>query len=139
MEQVGGPVIAVGVVLSAVFIPCTFLSGIVGQFFRQFALTIAVSTAISTFNSLTLSPALCALLLKPKGQGSEWRPFPGAAFGLLGAALAAMLAAGFKFWSLGLEVPAAWSERLGPHAWWAVPASAGAAGGVAGLLVFPGA
>ena len=67
MEQVAGPVVAVGVVLSAVFIPCAFLSGIVGQFFRQFALTIAVSTLISTFNSLTLSPALCALLLKPKG------------------------------------------------------------------------
>jgi multidrug efflux pump len=64
MEQVSGPIIAVGVVLSAVFVPCAFLSGIVGAFFRQFALTIAVSTAISTFNSLTLSPALCALLLK---------------------------------------------------------------------------
>ena len=65
MEEVSGPVIAVGLVLSAVFIPCAFLSGIVGQFFRQFALTIAVSTVISTFNSLTLSPALAALLLKP--------------------------------------------------------------------------
>jgi hydrophobe/amphiphile efflux-1 (HAE1) family protein len=67
MEQVAGPVVAVGVVLSAVFIPCAFLSGIVGQFFRQFALTIAVSTLISMVNSLTLSPALCALLLKPRG------------------------------------------------------------------------
>jgi multidrug efflux pump len=64
MAQVSGPIIAVGVVLSAVFVPCAFLSGIVGAFFRQFALTIAVSTLISTFNSLTLSPALCALLLK---------------------------------------------------------------------------
>src|SRR5215218_5974272 len=65
MEQVSGPVIAVGLVLSAVFIPCAFISGITGQFFRQFALTIAVSTLISAFNSLTLSPALCALLLRP--------------------------------------------------------------------------
>jgi multidrug efflux pump len=64
MEEVTAPVIAIGVVLSAVFIPCAFLSGIVGQFFRQFALTIAVSTLISTFNSLTLSPALAALLLR---------------------------------------------------------------------------
>jgi multidrug efflux pump len=64
MEEVTAPVIAIGVVLSAVFIPCAFLSGIVGQFFRQFALTIAVSTLISTFNSLTLSPALAAVLLK---------------------------------------------------------------------------
>ena len=65
MDQVAGPVVAVGIVLSAVFVPCAFLSGIVGQFFRQFALTIAISTLISTFNSLTLSPALCAILLKP--------------------------------------------------------------------------
>ena len=64
MEQVSGPVIAVALVLSAVFIPCAFISGITGQFFRQFALTIAVSTIISAFNSLTLSPALAALFLQ---------------------------------------------------------------------------
>jgi len=67
MGEVAGPVIAVGLVLTAVFVPCAFLSGIVGQFFRQFALTIAISTVISTLNSLTLSPALSAILLKPKG------------------------------------------------------------------------
>jgi len=66
MEEVSGPIIAVGLVLSAVFIPCAFISGIVGQFFRQFALTIAISTFISTINSLTLSPALAALLLRPR-------------------------------------------------------------------------
>ncbi|HEX3871041.1 MAG TPA: efflux RND transporter permease subunit, partial [Pirellulales bacterium] len=65
MDEVAGPVIAVGLVLSAVFMPCVFISGIVGEFFRQFALTIAVSTVISMFNSLTLSPALAALLLRP--------------------------------------------------------------------------
>ena len=65
MEEVSSPIIAVGVVLSFVFFPCVFISGIVGAFFKQFALTIAASTLISTFNSLTLSPALCALLLKP--------------------------------------------------------------------------
>ena len=70
MEQVSGPVIAVGLVLSAVFIPCAFISGITGQFFRQFALTIAVSTVISAFNSLTLSPALTALLLRPRDKGT---------------------------------------------------------------------
>ena len=64
MSEVSGPVIAVGFVLSAVFVPCMFISGIVGQFFRQFALTIAVSTILSTINSLTLSPALAALLLR---------------------------------------------------------------------------
>lgn len=67
MSEVSGPVVAVGAVLFAVFIPCAFLSGIVGQFFRQFALTIAISTLISTINSLTLCPALCAFLLKAKG------------------------------------------------------------------------
>ena len=67
MSEVTGPVIAVGVVLAAVFVPCAFLSGIVGQFFRQFAVTIAVSTLISTINSLTLSPALAALLLRAHG------------------------------------------------------------------------
>jgi len=67
MEEVSGPIIAVALVLCAVFVPCAFISGIQGQFFKQFALTIAVSTVISAFNSLTLSPALCAILLKPKG------------------------------------------------------------------------
>jgi hydrophobe/amphiphile efflux-1 (HAE1) family protein len=67
MEEVSGPVVAVGLVLSAVFVPCTFVSGIIGQFFRQFALTIAVSTVLSTINSLTLSPALAALLLRQPG------------------------------------------------------------------------
>ena len=67
MDEVTGPVIAVALVLAAVFVPCAFLGGISGQFFRQFAVTIAVSTAISAFNSLTLSPALAAILLQPRG------------------------------------------------------------------------
>src|SRR5271154_1956819 len=66
MDQVGGAVVAIAVVLSAVFIPTAFITGITGQFYRQFALTIAVSTLISAFNSLTLSPALACLLLKPR-------------------------------------------------------------------------
>jgi multidrug efflux pump len=67
MDEVTGPVIAVALVLCAVFLPCAFISGITGQFFRQFAVTIAVSTLISALNSLTLSPALAAILLKPHG------------------------------------------------------------------------
>ena len=67
MDEVTGPVIAVALVLCAVFLPCAFISGITGQFFRQFAVTIAVSTVISALNSLTLSPALAAILLKPHG------------------------------------------------------------------------
>jgi multidrug efflux pump len=65
MNEVSGAVIAIALVLSAVFIPTAFVSGITGKFYQQFALTIAVSTLISAFNSLTLSPALCALLLQP--------------------------------------------------------------------------
>ena len=65
MKEVTGPVIAVALVLCAVFVPTAFITGITGQFYRQFALTIAVSTVISAFNSLTLSPALTALLLRP--------------------------------------------------------------------------
>jgi multidrug efflux pump len=65
MEEVSGPIIAIALVLCAVFIPIAFISGLTGQFYRQFALTIAISTVISAFNSLTLSPALCAILLKP--------------------------------------------------------------------------
>lgn len=67
MDEVTGPVIAVALVLSAVFVPCAFISGITGEFFRQFAVTIAVSMVISAVNSLTLSPALSAILLKPQG------------------------------------------------------------------------
>ena len=67
MDEVTGPVVAVALVLCAVFVPCAFISGITGQFFRQFAVTIAVSTVFSAINSLTLSPALAAILLKPHG------------------------------------------------------------------------
>lgn len=66
MSELFGPVIATSVVLLAVFVPTAFMAGISGQFYKQFALTIAAAVAISTFNALTLSPALCALLLKPK-------------------------------------------------------------------------
>lgn len=65
MEEVTGPVIAVALVLCAVFLPCAFITGITGQFFRQFAVTIAVSTVLSAVNSLTLSPALAVILLRP--------------------------------------------------------------------------
>ena len=66
MDQVGGAVVAIAVVLSAVFIPTAFISGLTGEFYRQFALTVAASTLISAFNSLTLSPALAGLLLRPR-------------------------------------------------------------------------
>ncbi len=69
MREVSGPILATALVLSSVFIPTAFISGLTGQFYQQFALTIAISTVISAFNSLTLSPALAALLLKPHIPG----------------------------------------------------------------------
>ena len=65
MDEVSGPIVAIALVLCAVFVPIGFIPGLTGQFYRQFALTIAVSTVISAFNSLTLSPALAAFLLRP--------------------------------------------------------------------------
>jgi multidrug efflux pump len=127
MEQVSGPVIAVGLVLSAVFVPCAFISGITGLFFRQFALTIAVSTIISAFNSLTLSPALAALLLRPvdKDQGP---PLPRLGFAFIGAGLsylylAPWLTTGWNYLGLTLILT------------WILPLAAALVGGLAGWLV----
>jgi multidrug efflux pump subunit AcrB len=132
MQEVSGPVVAIGLVLTAVFVPCAFITGIVGQFFRQFALTIAASTIISAFNSLTLSPALAALLLKPRAHGEHpTNPLPRATFGLVGAwlgwqflapALPALLA------RAGAGLPADAPE-------WATPALAALLGLVGGQVV----
>ena len=72
MKEVSGPIIAIALVLVAVFVPLAFISGLSGQFYRQFALTIAISTVISAINSLTLSPALAALLLKDHHAKKDW-------------------------------------------------------------------
>ena len=99
--------IAVGLVLSAVFVPCAFISGITGQFFRQFALTISVSTIISAFNSLTLSPALDG----PAAAAQKRR------VRLAAAALAGVCAVGgWLGWDLAWPRAASiWSNR--PAAW----------------------
>lgn len=68
MEEVSGPVIAIAIILAAVFVPTAFIPGITGRLYQQFAVTIAVSVVISAFNALTLSPALASLLLRPKKQ-----------------------------------------------------------------------
>ena len=68
MEEVSGPVIAIALILAAVFIPTAFIPGITGRLYQQFAVTIAVSVALSAFNALTLSPALAAMLLRPKKE-----------------------------------------------------------------------
>ena len=81
MDEVGGALIAIALVLCAVFVPSAFITGISGQFYRQFALTIAGATIISLIVSLTLSPALCALLLKRRSDHSpRWWEWPIRAF-----------------------------------------------------------
>jgi hydrophobic/amphiphilic exporter-1 (mainly G- bacteria), HAE1 family len=74
MEEVSGPVIAIAVILAAVFIPTAFIPGITGRLYQQFALTIAISVMISAFNALSLSPALCAMLLRPKDKNATVGP-----------------------------------------------------------------
>lgn len=72
MREVSGPIIAIALTLIAVFVPLAFMTGLTGQFYKQFAMTIAISTVISAFNSLTLSPALSALLLKGHHEPKDW-------------------------------------------------------------------
>lgn len=74
MEEVGGPVVAIAIILAAVFIPTAFIPGITGRLYQQFAVTIAISVLISAFNALTLSPALASLLLKPKDKNRKPGP-----------------------------------------------------------------
>ncbi len=134
MNLVSGPVIAVGLVLSAVFIPCAFISGITGQFFRQFALTIAVSTIISAFNSLTLSPALAAILLRPRAaHHGHGRVLPIVAYPLLGAGLAwRFLAPSAMDW-LDKMAPG-WNPQA-PGLAWKVSLGVAAAGAIAALVL----
>jgi HAE1 family hydrophobic/amphiphilic exporter-1 len=99
MKEVTGPIIATTAVLMAVFVPVAFLPGITGQLYRQFALTIAISVALSAFNSLTLSPALCTVLLKPKSGEQAWafRKF-NAGFGWLADRFAASVLTTSRYW-----------------------------------------
>ena len=122
MDEVSGPVIAIGLVLAAVFVPCAFITGIVGQFFRQFALTIATSTLISAFNSLTLSPALAALLIRPKSRAKP-EALPRVFYALAGGA------AGYYFLTPLLE------GRLSGSRDWVAPAVAMLAGAVGGWIL----
>jgi multidrug efflux pump subunit AcrB len=135
MNLVSGPVIAVGLVLSAVFIPCAFISGITGQFFRQFALTIAVSTIISAFNSLTLSPALAAILLRPRdAHHGRGHVLPTVAYPLLGAGLA---------WRFLVPTAMEWIEKQALPGWnaqapgfeWKVSLAVALAGAIVALVI----
>jgi hydrophobic/amphiphilic exporter-1 (mainly G- bacteria), HAE1 family len=116
MEEVSGPVIAIALILAAVFIPTAFVPGITGQLYKQFAVTIAISVLFSAFNALTLSPALSAMLLRPRketrgplGAFFRWfnRVFGRATDGYVGACHHLIRKAGFAFLMLGLLVGAA--------------------------------
>jgi HAE1 family hydrophobic/amphiphilic exporter-1 len=116
MEEVSGPVIAIALILSAVFIPTAFIPGITGRLYQQFAVTIAVSVIFSAFNALTLSPALSAMLLRPRkeSQGPLGvffrgfnRVFARATDGYVGACKHLIHKAGFAFFLLFLMVLAA--------------------------------
>ena len=74
MEEVAGPVVAIALVLASVFLPTVFIPGITGRLYTQFAVTIAISVLLSAFNALTLSPALCSILLRRKGDAGSARP-----------------------------------------------------------------
>ncbi len=104
MAEVSGPIIAIALVLVAVFVPLAFISGLTGQFYKQFALTIAISTVISAFNSLTLSPALAALLLRghdaPKDRLTRIMDF---LFGWFFRGFNAVFSRGSKAYSTGVK------------------------------------
>ncbi|HEY3278172.1 MAG TPA: multidrug efflux RND transporter permease subunit [Syntrophorhabdaceae bacterium] len=110
MKEVSGPVVAIALILAAVFIPTVFIPGITGRLYQQFAVTIAISVIISAFNALTLSPALCALLLKPGkthgplGSFFEWfnRVFDRTSSGYVGICGALIRKSGFSMLFLAI-------------------------------------
>lgn len=140
MDEVTGPVIAIALVLCAVFVPTAFMAGISGQFYKQFALTIAASTVISAFNSLTLSPALCALWLKPHdhGNGKHGQTvrevLPPLGIAIIGGLVAYVYLTGVATTLAGLESHVAEAHGHGPAAPWWIRAVVFALGVVAGWL-----
>src|SRR6185312_26142 len=125
MEEVSGPVVAIALILAAVFIPTAFIPGITGRLYQQFAITIAISVIFSAFNALSLSPALAALLLKPKkksrgllGKFFDWfnRVFGRATDGYVSFCGTLIRKAGFSMLLLlGVAVLAGWFGSHLPH------------------------
>lgn len=141
MDEVTGPVIAIALVLCAVFVPTAFMAGISGQFYKQFALTIAASTIISAFNSLTLSPALAALLLKPHGHGehghAQQEALPRAGIAVIGGLIAYVFLLAPVAHILGIEVGGGHGHaEVGSHTTaatlWALRAGVFVLGAIAG-------
>ena len=148
MAEVSGPVIAIALVLCAVFVPTAFMAGISGEFFRQFALTIAASTIISAFNSLTLSPALCAILFKghgaghgPEAQGhAKKEALPRLGLVLIVAALAYFMLTPHIAHRLGVQLPGGHGEQVADDhassaAIWGIRLVSVAAGAAAGWFL----
>jgi multidrug efflux pump len=104
MREVSAPIIAIALVLCAVFVPISLLDGVTGEFYRQFAVTIAISTVISAFNSLTLSPALAAVLLKPHGaEKDRFARLIDTAFGWFFRPFNRFFSAGSSRYALGIK------------------------------------
>src|SRR5215510_4026756 len=138
LEEITGPVIAITLVLSSVFIPTAFIAGISGQFYRQFALTIAASTIISAINAMTMAPARAVTLIKPHSHGDEHREaLPRSAVILLGAVLADFLVAGRVCALFGLSAGGHGHEAHGSAvALWAVRLAVAGAGGFLGHRLY---
>jgi multidrug efflux pump len=133
LEEITGPVIAITLVLSSVFIPTAFIAGISGEFYRQFALTIAASTIISAINAMTTIPALAVMLIKPHAHGEHREALPRTAVVLLGALLADFFVTGIVLGLFGLSAGGHGHEAHGSAAaLWTVRLGVVAAGGLLG-------
>jgi multidrug efflux pump len=151
MDEITGPVLAITLVLSAVFVPCCFLGGITGQFFRQFAVTIAVSTIISAINAITMTPSRAVLIFQseevtsPKGAASGGKPhfelkreaLPWWIFGIVGGVLTVWLVPNLLSGYLNLPIAGHPDEGVEVPRWqaWTITALDFLPGLLAGLVV----
>ncbi len=126
MEEITGPVLAITLVLSSVFLPCCFLGGVSGQFFRQFAVTISVSTIISAVNAITMTPSRAVLIFKAdegKGHGHRREALPWWIFGVLGGIATVWFGPALVGERFHLPMPSAGVEDDAPRwLWWALTA-----------------
>jgi len=141
MEEITGPILAITLALSSVFVPCCFLGGITGQFFRQFAVTIAVSTIISAINALTMTPSRAVLIFKTQegAHGHEFKreALPFWIFGLVGGLLTVRFCPGLLSGLLRVSVSASGAAEAAATSWrsWAVAAVDFVPGAVAGCFL----